>query len=74
MIDPNRYEVKRCPYCRVHLASNEETCFSCGHRVGPLDPQTGYARIPSRWKNAIVSILTWAAFGAYMWWAFFKKW
>jgi len=74
MVYPNLYRTKRCPYCRVNLASHEEKCFSCGHRVGALDPKTGYARVPSRWKNTIVCILAWVAFGVYMWWAFFKKW
>ena len=65
-------QTKKCPQCYVYLAADAARCFSCGTRVGKRG-KTGLAEKPINWKAYLISILAWAAFAFYIWWAFFKE-
>ena len=41
-------------------------------RVGKKG-KTGLATKPVNWKAYLISVLAWAAFGLYIWWAFFRE-
>ncbi|PIE70539.1 MAG: hypothetical protein CSA22_07520 [Deltaproteobacteria bacterium] len=63
---------KKCPECYATLLVNVDRCFSCKAKVGPVDAK-GYARRPTDWKSYFLCFLSWALFGLYVWWVFFKE-
>ena len=63
-------ESKKCPECLTYLAPDAKECFSCGARVKGAD-KTGIAKRPFNWKSYLFSLLSAAALGLYLWWAFF---
>jgi len=69
---PPQHPSKKCPYCHVYLKPEDKRCFSCHRRVGSVN-RLGIARKPFNWVAYLVCILSWTAFGLYVWWAFFRK-
>ncbi len=63
---------KKCPYCNIYLEINAKRCYSCKRRVGRAN-RVGIARKPLDWLAYLICILSWAAFGFYVWWAFLRK-
>lgn len=66
------YSLKKCPYCYTMLKLEADRCDRCKNRVGVLN-RAGFAQKLINWKAYTISVLAWAAFGFYIWWAFFKK-
>ncbi|MBF0103038.1 MAG: hypothetical protein HQK77_19240 [Desulfobacterales bacterium] len=58
---------KRCPYCFVYLSLDAKVCYSCNHKVRNPN-KYGIAKKPFDWYGFIAAIVTWAAFGYYLWW------
>jgi hypothetical protein len=65
------YRTKRCPDCSTELSLNADRCKGCGKRVGPVDSQ-GRAKKPIDLATYGICVLSWVAFGIFVWWAFFK--
>ena len=65
-------ETKKCPECYSYLSADAQRCNICGTRVGKKG-KTGLATKPVNWKAYLISVLAWAAFGLYIWWAFFRE-
>ena len=66
----NDFESKKCPECLAYIANDAKECFSCGAKVKDAD-KTGIAKRPFNLKSYLFSLLSAAALGLYLWWAFF---
>jgi hypothetical protein len=66
-----RYSTKKCPFCYSHLAAAADRCSACGRKVGPVE-RTGWAAKPLDWQAYLVAIVCVAAFGWFVWYAFFS--
>ena len=64
------FESKKCPECSAYLANDATECFSCGAKVKEAN-KMGIAKRPFNWKSYLFSLLSAAALGLYLWWAFF---
>jgi hypothetical protein len=62
---------KKCPKCYTYLPLNATRCTACHAKVGKMD-RHGMATLPINWRAYLVAILSWIAFGWFIWWAFFK--
>lgn len=72
MAGKRNIETKKCPECMTYVAFDATECFSCGARIKEAD-KLGIAKRPFNWKSYLFSLITAAAFGWYMWWAFFSE-
>jgi hypothetical protein len=67
-----KVDYKHCPFCHIHLGLDEKECYACGKTVGEYSPKTGRTKMPIQWRLYIECLITWLAFGFYVWWAFFR--
>ena len=74
MAAPNqkKFPSKKCPHCSIYLPVEANRCTSCKQKVGPPD-KYGIAKKPVDLKAYIIAILSIAALGYYIWWAFLKQ-
>ncbi len=63
---------KKCPYCSVNLAIDDDTCFSCKNKVGEPN-EYGIAKKPINWTANFTAVIAIAAFLGFMYWIFFIK-
>jgi hypothetical protein len=62
---------KKCPSCYSYIALDAQICPSCKAKVGMVDKH-GMASKRVNWGSYIAAILSWIAFGGYVWFAFFR--
>lgn len=64
--------MKRCPYCSVDIPIDARICNNCKGKVGKLG-RYGRAKEPIDWKSYTMCVVSWIAFGFFIWWSFFKE-
>jgi hypothetical protein len=62
-------KTKKCYECSSYLAVDATVCHACKRRVGPRG-KDGIAKKPFSWSSYSLMLLTWIAFGLYLYWAF----
>ncbi len=65
-----KFLVKKCPFCATPLKAADKVCFSCKHKVGPVN-KVGVATIPGRWKAYVWLAGALGLAYLYFRWAFF---
>ncbi len=65
------HTTKKCYECLGRLPLNAEICEFCKKKVGDVN-KDGFAEKPIDWKAYILSVLSLAGLGLYIWWLFFK--
>jgi len=63
---------KKCPECMTYIPVDSDVCPMCKKRVGKAT-ESGMAKKAINWMSYIMLIISWTAFGLYIWWAFLRK-